>query len=77
MNVDELMPALRKEYNISADPDRHGIMGASSGGCAAFAVTWFRPDDFRKVISFVGSFTDIRGEHIYPELVAASERKPA
>src|SRR3954447_3626035 len=47
--VDELMPALKKEFNISPDPDRHAIMGASSGGCAAFAVAWFRPDDFRKV----------------------------
>jgi enterochelin esterase-like enzyme len=74
--VEELMPALKKEYNISPDPDLHGIMGASSGGCAAFAVAWFRPNDFRKVITFVGSFTDIRGEYIYPELVAESEKKP-
>jgi enterochelin esterase-like enzyme len=74
--VDELMPALRKDYNISPDPNLHAIMGSSSGGCAAFGVAWFRPDDFRKVITFVGSFTDIRGEYVYPELVAASERKP-
>lgn len=74
--VEELMPALRKEYNISPDPELHGIMGSSSGGCAAFAVAWFRPNDFRKVITFVGSFTDIRGEHVYPELVAESEKKP-
>lgn len=74
--VDELIPALKKEFNISDDPEHHGIMGSSSGGCAAFAVAWFRPDDFRKVITFVGSFTDIRGQHIYPELVAESEKKP-
>ena len=74
--VEELMPALKKSYNISPEPEHHAIMGSSSGGCAAFAVAWFRPDDFRKVISFVGSYTDIRGEHIYPELVAASDRKP-
>jgi enterochelin esterase family protein len=74
--VEELMPALRKEYNISPDPELHGIMGSSSGGCAAFATAWFRPDDFRKVITFVGSYTDIRGEYIYPELVAESEKKP-
>lgn len=74
--VEELMPALKKEYNISTDPDLHGIMGASSGGCAAFAVAWFRPNHFRKVITFVGSFTNIRGEYIYPELVAESEKKP-
>jgi enterochelin esterase-like enzyme len=74
--VDELMPVLKKDYNISPDPDLHGIMGASSGGCAAFAVAWFRPDDFRKVITIVGSFTDLRGEYIYPELVAQAEKKP-
>jgi enterochelin esterase family protein len=74
--VDELMPALKQDFNLSPDPDLHGIMGASSGGCAAFAVAWFRPNDFRKVITFVGSFTDIRGEYIYPELVAESEKKP-
>jgi enterochelin esterase family protein len=73
--VEELMPALKKDYNISPDPDLHGIMGASSGGCAAFAVAWFRPNDFRKVITVVGSFTSIRGEYIYPELVADSETK--
>src|SRR5690349_7788922 len=70
------MPALKKEYNLSADPELHGIMGARSGGCAAFGVAWFRPDHFRKVITFVGSFTDIRGEYIYPELVLESEKKP-
>ena len=74
--VDELMPALKKEFNISPDPDLHGIMGASSGGCAAFAVAWFRPNDFRKVITIVGSFTDLKGEYIYPELVAAADKKP-
>ena len=74
--VDELMPALKKDYNISADPALHGIMGASSGGCAAFSVAWFRPNDFRKVITFVGSFTNLRGEYIYPELVAESDPKP-
>lgn len=74
--IDELMPALQKEYNISPKPEDHGIMGSSSGGCAAFGVAWFRPNDFRKVISFVGSYTDIRGEYIYPELVGESDRKP-
>jgi enterochelin esterase-like enzyme len=36
--VDELLPALRRSYNLSPDPDLHAIMGASSGGCAAFGV---------------------------------------
>ena len=54
--VDELMPVLYKEYNISKDPERHGIGGASSGAIAAFTVAWQRPNDFRKVLSIVGSF---------------------
>ncbi len=74
--VDELMPALKKEYNISPDPEQHAIMGSSSGGCAAFSVAWFRSNDFRKVVSFVGSFTDIRGGHVWPELVEKSPKRP-
>ena len=49
--VDELMPVLHKEYNISKEPERHGIGGASSGAIAAFTVAWERPDHFRKVLS--------------------------
>jgi enterochelin esterase family protein len=36
--VDELLPALYKDYKISRDPDRHGIAGWSSGAIAAFTV---------------------------------------
>jgi enterochelin esterase family protein len=72
----ELMPVLHKEYNISKDPERHGIGGASSGAIAAFTVAWERPDDFRKVLSFVGSFTNLRGGHVYPEKVRESPKKP-
>src|SRR5215510_6736458 len=48
--VDELMPVLHAQYNISRDPDRHGIGGASSGAIAAFTVAWQRPNEFRKVL---------------------------
>jgi enterochelin esterase family protein len=73
---EELLPVLSKEYNISTDPDRHGIGGASSGAIAAFTVAWERPDQFRKVLSMVGSFTNLRGGHVYPEKVRASEKRP-
>jgi enterochelin esterase-like enzyme len=74
--VDELLPVLYKEYNISKDPERHGIGGASSGAIAAFTVAWERPNQFHKVLSIVGSFTNIRGGHVYPEIVRKSEKKP-
>jgi enterochelin esterase family protein len=56
----------------------HAIMGASSGGIAAFTVAWDRPDQFRKVITIVGTFTRVRGGEgdTYPEKVLASEKKP-
>jgi enterochelin esterase-like enzyme len=74
--VDELLPVLYKEYNISKDPEHHGIGGSSSGAIAAFTVAWERPDHFRKVLSNVGSFTNLRGGHVYPELVRKAEKKP-
>jgi len=74
--VDELMPVLYKDYNISKDPEMHGIGGSSSGAIAAFMVAWERPDAFRKVLSNVGSFVDLRGGYVYPERVLASPKKP-
>ncbi len=76
--VDELMPVLYKEYNISKDPERHGIGGASSGAIAAFTVAWQRPNDFRKVLSIVGSFVNLgdRGGDTYADIVRTSEKKP-
>jgi enterochelin esterase-like enzyme len=74
--VDELLPVLYKEYNISKDPERHGIGGSSSGAIAAFTVAWERPDQFRKVLSNVGSFTNIRGGNVYPDIIRKSEKKP-
>jgi len=70
------MPVLYKDYNISKDPEQHGIGGSSSGAIAAFMVAWERPNDFRKVLSNVGSFTNLRGGYVYPERVLASEKKP-
>jgi enterochelin esterase family protein len=74
--VDELMPVLNGEYNISKDPEQHGIGGSSSGAIAAFKVAWERPNDFRKVLSIVGSFVNIRGGQVYADRVLESERKP-
>jgi enterochelin esterase family protein len=74
--TEELMPALAKDYNIAKDPEMHGIGGSSSGAIAAFTVAWERPNHFRKVLSNVGSFVNLRGGHVYPEKVLASEKKP-
>ncbi|MBC8001311.1 MAG: esterase family protein [Opitutaceae bacterium] len=74
--VDEFLPMLSKKYNISTDPADRAIAGASSGAICAFTVAWHRPDQFRKVISTIGSFTDIRGGHAYPDMIRDSEARP-
>ena len=74
--VDELLPALQKEYNISPDPEKRGIGGASSGAIAAFTVAWERPNHFRKVLSMIGSFTNLRGGDAYADIVRKTEKKP-
>jgi enterochelin esterase-like enzyme len=74
--VDELMPEVGRKYAIAQDPERRGIGGASSGAIAAFTVAWQRPDQFRKVLSIVGSFTNLRGGNAYPGIIRSSEKKP-
>ena len=76
--LNEILPHVKKEYNlnITDDPEGRAICGMSSGGICAWTVAWERPDQFRKVVSHVGSFTNIRGGHKYPELIRAAEVKP-
>jgi enterochelin esterase-like enzyme len=74
--MEELLPAVTKQYNITKDPEGRAIGGASSGGICAFTVAWERPDEFRKVLSHIGSFTNIRGGHNYPALIRKTEKKP-
>ncbi|MBC7368699.1 MAG: esterase family protein [Undibacterium sp.] len=74
--VDELLPVLAKQYNLSTNPNDRALGGASSGAIAAFTVAWHRPTHFSKVLSTIGSFTNIRGGHVYPDLIRTSEKKP-
>jgi len=75
--LDEIIAEVRKQYNITDDPEGRAICGISSGGICAFTVAWERPDQFRKVLSHIGSFTNIRGGHNYPALIRkGSEKKP-
>jgi enterochelin esterase-like enzyme len=71
----EILPEVAKSYNLRADAAGRAICGISSGGICAFTVAWERPDLFSKVLSHVGSFTNIRGGDVYPGLVRKTERK--
>lgn len=74
--TDELLPVLYKDYNISKDPEDHGIGGSSSGGIAAFQVAWERPSVFHKLFTNVGSFVSMRGGDVIPDRVRAAPKKP-
>jgi gluconolactonase len=74
--LEEILPEVGKHYNLSSDPNDRAISGLSSGGICAFTVAWNRPDTFHRVLSFIGSFTDLRGGDIYPALIRKSEPKP-
>jgi enterochelin esterase-like enzyme len=72
----EILPEVGKSYNLRQDAAGRAIGGISSGGICAFTVAWERPDLFSKVLSHVGSFTNIRGGDVYPGLIRKTERKP-
>ena len=72
MLEEEILPKVATEHNLTDDPDQRAICGASSGGICAFTVAWERPDLFRKVVSHIGSYTNIRGGHVYPALIRIS-----
>jgi enterochelin esterase family protein len=76
--VDEILPEVEKRYQTKfrPQPEARAIAGGSSGGICSFTVAWERPDQFRKVLCWVGTFVDIRGGHHYPYLVRITERKP-
>lgn len=74
--LEEIFPEVKKKYNLTDDPEGRAICGASSGAICAFTVAWERPDQFRKVLSTIGSFVDLRGGHVYPYLIRKTEKKP-
>ncbi len=73
--LNEIVPEVGKSYNLTKDPDGRAVCGNSSGGICAWTVAWERPDAFRKVLSHIGSFTNIRGGHVYPALIRKTEKK--
>ncbi len=74
--IEELIPELAKTWALSKDPKDRAICGISSGGICAWTVAWERPGEFSKVLSHVGSFTNIRGGHNYAALIRKTPPKP-
>ena len=74
--VEEILPEVGRTYNLTDNPDQRAICGISSGGICAWTVAWERPDVFRKVLSHVGSFVNIRGGNNCEAMIRKTEKKP-
>ncbi len=81
--LEEILPEVGKTLNLTTDPEQRAICGNSSGGICAFTVAWEYPDQFRKVLSHIGSYTNIasgpslkEGGHNYPALIRKTPPKP-
>jgi len=97
---DEVLPAVVNNAEIKAafpklalteNPWGRAVMGCRSGGAAALTMGWFRPDWFRRVIAYSGTFVDQQDDDAaeeakYPlgaweyhsgmKLIESSEKKP-
>ncbi len=84
--IEEMLPKVAEDYNLTDDPDERAIGGSSSGAIAAFTVAWERPDYFRKVYSGIGSYVSIGfkpdaspvqlGGQDYPALIRREPIRP-
>jgi enterochelin esterase family protein len=79
--------AIRAAYpglRFTTNPEGRASMGCSSGGIAAFTMGWLRPDLYRRILSYSGSFTDRLPDASYPHggweypehLIADAPAKP-
>lgn len=74
--LDEVLPQVGAKYNVARDGNSRALCGISSGGSCAFTAAWQRPAEFTRVLSFVGSFTNLRGDNFYPDLIRKTEPRP-
>jgi enterochelin esterase-like enzyme len=75
---DEILAEVAAHYTIRKDAYSRAITGLSSGGICSFNAAWQMPDQFSRVISWIGSFTSIQwkedqaipdGGQDYPEKI--------
>ena len=81
---DEVLAEVAAKYNIRKDSYSRAIMGSSSGAICSFNAAWQMPDQFSRVITWIGSFTAIQwhedpanpdGGQDYPEKVLREQHR--
>jgi enterochelin esterase-like enzyme len=56
MLTNEILPLIRERYDVSTDPAKNAIMGASLGGAISFMIAMDNPEIFGKCASQSGAF---------------------
>ena len=74
--LEEILPEVGKDYNLTNAAEGRAIAGMSDGGLASFTVVWERPDAFSKAVSHVGSYTRLQGGSRYPYLIRKTRGNP-
>jgi gluconolactonase len=74
--LEELIPEVEKQYNLSQDANDRGLCGVSTGAVGAFMAAWNRPDQFHRVLSFIGTYVAMKGADALPALIRKTEPKP-
>lgn len=61
----EVLPVVEKTCNVTLtkDPEGRATMGCSSGAACAMSMAWYRPDLYRRVLSFSGTFVNQQWPH--------------
>ncbi len=81
---DEVLAEVEARYNMRKDTYSRAITGLSSGGICSFNAAWQLPDQFSRVISWIGSFTSIQwkedpdvpdGGQDYPEKILRESKR--
>jgi len=74
--LEELIPEVGKKYNLSKVADDRALCGVSTGAVGAFMAAWNRPDQFHRVLSFIGTYVSMKGADALPALIRKTEPKP-
>ncbi len=58
--LEEILPEVEKVAKLRKDGYSRAIAGESSGAVCAFTAAWFKPDQFSRVLSRIGTYTSIQ-----------------
>ncbi len=86
--LEEILPEVEKTVKLRKDAYSRAIAGESSGAVCAFTAAWFKPNEFSRVLSRIGTYTSIQwkpnqgalgsqldGGNIYPFAIRKQDKR--